>query len=337
MKKKILIFNVAAQDGGALTVLNYYYEKAIKNYENEYVFILSNVLLNSTENVKVLNYGWIKKSWIHRIFFEIFIAPSIYKNENPDEIVSLQNLRVLGIKQKQTILIQNVLPFSKKQYKFYEDQKIWIYQKIMSKLIIKTLSSQDLIIVQNNWMKKMLSEEYTIPVEKIKIENNNLKVAFPQNGKKRIENNNKIFFYPANAMIYKNHEVIVKACKHLKKDNINNYKVVLTLTGSENRSIKRLRKIALKENLPIEFLGYLNKEKLEYYYKKSILLFPSYIETVGLPLIECQQYSSPIICSNYEFAINVTNSYKYVKYFNPEDDLELFKLMRMKINSTYKK
>ena len=69
MKKKILIFNVAAQDGGALTVLNYYYEKAIKNYENEYVFILSNVLLNSTENVKVLNYGWIKKSWIHRIFF----------------------------------------------------------------------------------------------------------------------------------------------------------------------------------------------------------------------------------------------------------------------------
>lgn len=41
-------------------------------------------------------------------------------------------------------------------------------------------------------------------------------------------------------------------------------------------------------SLDVVFLGYLKKEELLEIIKHTILVFPSYIETVGLPLVEAQ-------------------------------------------------
>ena len=333
MKKRKLIFNVAAQSGGAATVLNYYYEKAKKDRSTEYTFILGSISLNEASNIKVINYPWIKKSWVHRIFFDLFISRIIYKKENPDEVISLQNLRVLGINKKQTILIQNVLPFSDKKYKIYEDKKIWVYQNIMSKLIIKSLLSKDLIIVQNNWMKNRLADKYKINFNKIFVDKIDYKEAINIQSQLKKSSGNKIFFYPSSGLIYKNHSIIVKVCKILKENKIKNFEVIFTLTGNDNKHIKKLKKIIDREKLPIKFVGYLNKEDLNFYYKNSTLLFPSFIETIGLPLIECQHHASPIICSNYEYAKEVTNNYKYVKYFDPNDEKELYKLLKHELTN----
>ena len=68
------------------------------------------------------------------------------------------------------------------------------------------------------------------------------------------ENSENLFFYPASGLIYKNHEVIVNACKKLKEKGIKNYKVLFTLKGDENKHIRMLKRIVVDERLPIDLV-----------------------------------------------------------------------------------
>ena len=67
---RILVYDVAADSGGAATVLKSFYEEFCQDRENEYVFVLSVFELPETKHIRVLNYPWIKKSPLHRLYFD---------------------------------------------------------------------------------------------------------------------------------------------------------------------------------------------------------------------------------------------------------------------------
>lgn len=58
---RILVYDVAADSGGAATVLRSFYEEFSRDTEHEYLFVLSVFELPETERIRVLNYPWIKK------------------------------------------------------------------------------------------------------------------------------------------------------------------------------------------------------------------------------------------------------------------------------------
>ena len=71
---RILVYDVAASSGGALTVLNSFYEEFCKDTKNEYIFVLSVCKLKEQPHIKVLNFPWIKKSPLHRMYFDQVLA-----------------------------------------------------------------------------------------------------------------------------------------------------------------------------------------------------------------------------------------------------------------------
>lgn len=71
---KIMVFDVPAESGGALTILKQYYQEALKDKENEWIFVVSTPQLKASENAKVLNYAWIKKSLFNRLYFDNIVA-----------------------------------------------------------------------------------------------------------------------------------------------------------------------------------------------------------------------------------------------------------------------
>src|SRR5690554_4597275 len=151
---KIIVFNVPAVSGGALTILNKYYEEAINDTKNEYVFVVSTPKLGETKNVRVLNYPWVKKSWFHRLWFDMFIAKKIVKKENPDEIMSLQNTYIKNKKNLfQTIYMHQPLPYTDIKFSLFKEPKLWVYRNVIGKIINKSLKKVDKIIVQTNWVK----------------------------------------------------------------------------------------------------------------------------------------------------------------------------------------
>src|SRR5690554_4898763 len=140
---KIMVFDVPADSGGALTILNQYYKKAVKDSENEWIFVISTPHLKEHKNVKILKFPWIKKSWFHRLYFDKMIAKRLVDYHKPDEVLSLQNVIIKNIKVKQTLYLHQALPFSEKKFGTFENFKFWLYQNIISKLIYKSIKKAD--------------------------------------------------------------------------------------------------------------------------------------------------------------------------------------------------
>lgn len=319
---RIMVFDVPAESGGALSVLHEFYTEFVHDQENEYIFILSLPELKETYNIKVLRFPWIKKSWGHRIYFDYIIAPILIKKHKIDKVLSLQNITIRNTKVYQSVFVHNALPFTEYAISIKENKKLWFYQNIIGKNIMKSIKRADHVIVQTNWMKKKCIEQLKVRREKIEVKHPKINIEVKEKFKKTKESMST-FFYPAGGSIYKNHKLIINACLVLKEEGINDYKVIFTLKGDENEHIAYLYNIVEKNKLPISFNGNLIREKVFDFYTKATLVFPSYIETVGLPLLEAKMHETPIIASDCAFSKEILYGYEKVKLIDPFDAEDL--------------
>ena len=119
---RILVFNTAASETGALKILKEFHQYVYENDKiNNWTFIVSIDELKEKENIKVLINKDSKKSWIHRIKFELFETNRIIQREKPDVILSLQNLTVLWTKVSQAIYFHQSLHYNDfKKYSIFK-------------------------------------------------------------------------------------------------------------------------------------------------------------------------------------------------------------------------
>ena len=127
-------------------------------------------------------------------------------------------------------------------------------------------------------------------------------------------------------------EVICKACEILEKKDNAKYNVLLTLKGNENRYAKLLYKqySSLKT---ITFGGLLSYEEVyEKYNKIDCLIFPSKLETWGLPISEFMAFDKPMLIADLPYAHETAAGAKYVAFFNPDTPKMLADRMSEVIN-----
>ncbi|MFP7299077.1 glycosyltransferase [Neobacillus niacini] len=328
---KIMVFDVPAESGGALTVLHEFYNEFKKDISNEYILVVSKPKLKETQNTKVLRFPWIKKSWIHRIFFDQFIAPRLIKKFAVDKVISLQNIMISHSKVYQTVYVHNALPFSDYKFSIFRNKFLWFYQNIIGKRILSSIKNSDQVIVQTEWMKSNCIRKLNIDEKKIIVMPP--KVSSKAKGMFDCTNTSlSTFFYPANGAVFKNHNIIIDACINLKDKGIYDYKVIFTLNGNENKHIHELFVKVKSLELPIYFVGKLSHETVFEMYSKSVLIFPSSIETVGLPLLEAKIHNSPIITYKQPFSEEILAGYERVDFFVDLDSTVISDLMKKMIN-----
>ena len=317
---RIMVFDVPAEYGGALSILKQYYNDACADKDNEWIFVVSKPQLPDTDNVKVARLPWAKKSWFHRLWFDNVYALQLVRKFKPDKVISLQNTMVKADECFQELYVHQALPFCEKRFAFREHKKFWIYQNIISKMIFRSIKKCDSIIVQTSWMKEAVVQKTGISKDKITIIPPKVDIQSDCSYKQTDE---KIFFYPANGAVYKNHKAIYSAVYDLISQGYKNFKVVLTLEKNE----KNLE-IEKKTGGIIEFAGYLPKERINEYYSKSVVLFPSYVETFGLPLLEARLSGCPIIASDCAFSKEILDGYDNARFFDPFDYAGLAEFMK---------
>lgn len=330
---RVMIFDVPAEKGGALSILHDFYDEVTNCTDKsiEWIFVVSKPVLAEQPNVKVLSFPWIKKSWLHRLFFDYYVAPKLISKFNTDEILSFQNIIVPNTSVPQTLYIHQPLPFVKYKFNFLENYKFWTYQKIIGKLIKNSIKKSNKVVVQTNWMREACSKETDTSINKFSvisphIEINSNKVFQPSSSSMRT------FFFPSSGSSYKNHQIIIEACKALNKENKKEYSIIFTLNGDENKYVSELYQEVKKKSLPIIFVGNLSRQEVYEYYERSILLFPSYIETYGLPMLEAKLHKSMVFASDCEFSHEILNGYSNAYFFDPFKPDELMNLMNKVIN-----
>ncbi len=333
MKK--LIYNTAASEGGAIAILRFFHQQALRETHSITYFVVGNIELEESSCVKVITLAWAKKSKVLRLFCEYFYMPFLIRLLAINHVISLQNTALPFCPVLQTVYMHNCLPFIKQRFDFHHNRTLWINQNIAGYFMKSAIRRADELIVQTHWMKCVCQEAVPIPTEKFIVQTPEINYAkiVPFQEK---QDHFRTFFYPASGMIFKNHQVIVDACELLlQQKGIPCYRVIFTLTGNENEKIRELYDKVKKLNLPIIFMGKLELNEVFQQYSKSVLLFPSYAETCGLPLLEAKATNAPILSADWEVPREVLEEYDKVKFFAYNDAKALSELMADLIWKTF--
>lgn len=313
---RIVVNDIAASKGGAMTVLKDFYSAVCENdKQNEWVFLLGDKYFEETENVKIIALPRIKKSAVKKVLFDFFTGKSFIKKLNPDVVFSMQNIITFGIKVPQVVYVHQSIPFQNiKKFSFLRksERKLAVKQFLVGGIIKASVKKADKVIVQTEWMKKAVSKSCNVKSDKV--------VKILPNVKNLSQYidcgsyNSKNFFYPTSEGIYKNNQILLDACKLLNNDNVD-FNVELTVDSGERVA-------------GVNYIGRIPYEEVINKYNKATLIFPSYVETFGYPLAEARQMGSIVLAADTEFARELLAGYENAYFFNYDDCDKLTLLMK---------
>lgn len=332
-KKTLVISAVNFSEGGALTVLKDLLTALQKrNTANFNIIALvhSKSYFPSFSKVTFLEFGWVKKSWLYRFYFEYFLSKKISLKYRPDAWVCLHDMTANVVCPKRYAYCHNPsMFFNGSPRTFLYDFKFFIFRYFYYFLYRINIYKNSWVFVQQNWIRSEFNKYF--PTLDIAVSQPAVSILPPGKELSNHKKNNKkiIVFYPSLPRAFKNFEVAIKAFNNLDKRGFKESEICLLLTidGTENRYAKKIFSMGKKNKL-IKFIGLQTKEKINKLYdNSSILLFPSFLETWGLPITEAKTFNKPLLVADLPYAYETVGTYNKTVFFNPYSSDELTKLL----------
>ena len=326
----IIINATAAKTSGALTVL----KDCIAYIENNVPAGSEYHLCTVVDDFDALKNVHIHKlqpqNWLSRIQWDNGGLQKWCRERNiePDAIISLQNTSTkyrnkAGLMIIQVVYYHQPIPL----YKWNglgQSFKIMLYHYFYSFFVNKNNKSSH-YVVQLPYIKKLFCRKFKkIAPDRVTVIRPNKPEIDIQNTAKKALNTEKeqfAFLYPATPLSYKNHAVLISALVKLQKENpgaIQKIAVFLTV----DRLSEHLMKDITLHNLEscVQLIGQVPyKELLSYYKSVDALLFPSRIESFGLPLLEASCFGLPVIASDLPYAREVLEDYSNTIFIDPDN------------------
>lgn len=338
MKKRLVISAINLIEGGTLTILRDAVASAIHTLGCSWdiaVLVHRKELLGDTNlPIRIVELPRSKKSWGLRLYYEWHYFKQLSRELQADLWLSLHDMTPLVSARRQAVYCHNPAPFYKISAKeAWLEPVFFLHNQFYSYLYQAFISRNRFVVVQQNWLRDEFKRRFGSSLDVI--------VAHPQvsplKTATQIENHssNFVFLYPALSRVFKNFEVIGKAVLLLKQRGIKAFEVRLTLSGQENAYSRLLFKEfgAIPE---LKFIGRQNSLEMAVQYDEcSAVLFPSKLETWGLPISEAKAYKKPLLVADLPYAHETVGSYDNLSFFQPSNEHELADLMEAMIEQRW--
>lgn len=336
MSKTIVISGINMTEGGIFTILDNCLQKIsiyAKQHNHKVIALVNNASNFNYSHIQYISFPKSKKSWFYRLYYEYFYFKKFSKKLKPDIWLSLHDVSPNVVTKKQFVYCHHPTVFYKatlSDWKF--DYKIGVFSIFYKYLYQINIKKNSAVFVQQHWIKSEFEKMFSIK---------NVIVALPEFTESIITekttlNPEKIhFFYPSFPRSFKNFEVIFEAISLLEpkiqqkvefhfstiKDNKGNYAKYLLKKYSDSNSVN--------------FMGWLSREELLTLYNSvDCIVFPSKLETWGLPLSEAKAYKKPILAANLPYAKEAIGTYDRVSFFDINDAKTLAQLITTFVNKT---
>jgi hypothetical protein len=318
----ILIDSVYINNSGGKTLLEYFIQK-ILDTEN-YIFLFDIRLpLESSSSVKnkiYTNPSERSRIRAYKEVFNLYQIDSIFCFSNVPPPYKIYNCNVI-IFFHNALLLKNRL----KCYTYFKKIRFNLKREYIKLLNYSSYKW----IVQTNTMKNSL-------LSSIKIFEKNIYVLpfFDSNPTTLYNNANRFnkFIYVADAVPQKNHNFLLQTWKILaEKYKIYPELLVTINVSNDNPLISEITYLA-NRGIKIKNIGVLTSDLLsEKYLECEFLIFPSLIESFGLPLIEGCEKKCKIIAADLDYVYDIIKPSIVFDPFNSE------KLANIIYNITQKK
>lgn len=323
----ILVNATAARSSGALSILNQFVSHIPKDDGNKYYLFVDT---NYKEIVQQSNVAYVHLdtiSWRKRILWDEFGLKRWIKQKglSPALVVSLQNTGVNYSGVPQLIYYHQVLLLSDEKWHFYkkEERLFFIYKRFYPFFVARFLHKETSVVLQIPSSKTAFVQKFKIPGERVHVIPPEVQtINYDEIAIRPFADGKRHFIYPATPLLYKNHKILLQALHELKKSDEEVFKgVKLHFTLKEDNALG-LKKTA--EELGVEdavvFEGVLPfKQLLAYYKSMDALLYPSFIESFGLPLLEAAGAGIAIVASDLPYVHDVIGEYEGVSYVDYAD------------------
>lgn len=338
-KPIIIISAINLRSGGPLTIL----QDCLKflsesNLSKEYriIALVHKKELAFFQNIEYIEFKDSVGNWVKRIYYEYFKFYRLSIRLNPYLWLSLHDTSPRVKAERQAVYMHNPSIVNKIKWRDFKYDKTYIIFSFLYKYVYRlNIKKNRYCIVQQSWLKDCIANMFSISKNKII-------VARPSN---RIINNAitktidscKQFFFPSYPRPFKNFETVCEAAKILYQEGIDNIAIKLTIDGTESAYSKTI--IEKYKEIPIiHFCGILSHEEMQSAYRETdCLIFPSRLETWGLPISEFIPFNKPIIAADEPYSHETTEGGSCVAFFNTNSPLELSYLIKDSIKGDFSK
>ena len=301
----IVINGISATEGGALTVLNDF----IEMFEGDAVCFcaIDPSFLPKKNNVRYLCVG--PQRGFRRLMWDWFGLDWSLKRLNirPKVCYSFNNMAPIirdFHSHQHVVFFHQAIPLSDFKTSLVDKSllRTLFYKKIYPLLVRGYDRPNVRYLVQAVWIKNALSCLCRIPLERISVERPCLN--FSDVSLEKVSWFDEIdFIYPANDFEYKNHKLLIDTIDQIKdSQDAWDRRLVIGLTLTQDSWVfSAVKRKGLNEYF--RFLGYQPRtDVLGAFAHGCGLVFPSLVETVGLPLLEAAHFGVPILASDLPFS-----------------------------------
>lgn len=134
--------------------------------------------------------------------------------------------------------------------------------------------------------------------------------------------NKKHFIYVGDDCKYRNGAVLIEAMSILKNDSPEIVEQIKIHIMSTPKRAPVIHNLIQQKNLDSYFVfeGVIKREELFVRYKSADgLLFPSSVETIGLPILEAATFGLPVLVADVDYAHDVIKKYEGAIYISTYD------------------
>ncbi len=314
---------------GALSVFRDALASLVREYGDQYeiVALVKRRGLFDIAGVTYLEFPQIMYSWLARVRFEYWSAREISTRLKPKLWLSMHDMTPNVSAQVRAVYCQNASPFYRPTIsEFFLDRRFGLFTLFYKFLYGINIHANNYVIVQQDWIRKGFKSLYgvrNVIVAHPEVNLPNAAETFAGGATSRPYR----FFYPMFPRTYKNPELCLKAARILESRGFNEFELSLTFDASVNRYASSVVK-EFADVRSVRWLGLLSRESVFHIYSEvDCLLFPSRLETWGLPLSEFRSFGKPILAADLPYAHETTAGYKQVRFFDPADAEQLADLM----------
>ncbi len=288
----------------------------LSNKKNIYILLDDRIDLNQLNGIDSFTIKKIKASHFNRRKAYKAIYNKIEK------VICLSNVPPpIRINKRVYIYFHNLL-LLKRKINF--SSLFFLFTSLIKMLYIKFYNSNRYSwIVQTIYMKKELERKLKVQSKMIDVLPI-YEVEDINSQKKDFQNKELKFLCVTSNAKHKNLTRLISS--FLKSNFINQEKVTLLLTIDG--------KNFTNGNLKVQYLGYLNRDDMIRAYSESqYLIFPSFIESFGLPILEAIKSGSNVLISNIKSLKEIC---KPSVLFDPYDEKDIITAFEKASNFSYK-
>ena len=332
-KKTIVISAINFDSGGPLSVLKDCLAFLGNEFQNSYdiIALVHRKNLFNVEGIRYIEFPNAKKHWGVRLYYEYVYFKKLSAQMKPYLWLSMHDITPNVDAEIRAVYCHNPSPFHKLTFKeAWFEPTFAVFNKLYLFFYKLNIRKNNCVIVQQAWLREQFKTFF--PECNIVVAHPEINLPdYPPHTDRKEGTSKTLFFFPSLPRVFKNFEVICEAVKRLCKLDVSNFEVLMTIDGSENRYSKYI--VGKYQHLePLKFIGMQSRRKIyEYYALIDCMIFPSKLETWGLPITEIQRFRKPILVAKSQYSLETLDGYSLANLFDPDDSLGLSVLMHRTI------